>query len=45
MDEEHHSTGMVSYGCIGVRSKRIQKMVQTGGIIGGGNVFFGNNIT
>ena len=45
MVEEHHSIGMVAGGGIGVGSKIIQKVVHTGGSIGGGNGFFGINVT
>ena len=45
MDEEHHSTGMVADGGIGVGRKIIQKVVHMGGSIGGGNGFFGINVT
>ena len=45
MDEEHHSTGMVADGGIGDGSKIIQKVVRTGGSIGGGYGLFGINFT
>ena len=45
MDEEHHYTGMLEDGDIGVGSKIIQKVVHTGGSIGGGDGFFGSYIT
>ena len=45
MDEEHHSTGMVVVGHIGVGIKIIHKVVHTGVIIGGGDRFFGRNFT
>ena len=45
MDEEHHSTGMLVHGGIGVGIKIIQKVVHTGGSIGGGNGLFGSNVT
>ena len=44
MDEEHHSTGMVADGGIGVGSKIIQKVVHMGGSIRGGDGFFGSNV-
>ena len=43
MDEEHHSTGMLVDGGIGVGSKIIQKVVHIGGSIGGGYRLFGRN--
>ena len=45
MDEEHHYTGMVADGGIGVGIKIIQKVVHTGGSIGGGDGLFGSNVT
>ena len=45
MDEEHHSTGMVADGGIGVGSKIIQKVVHIGSSVGGGNRLFGSNVT
>ena len=45
MDEEHHSTGMVEDGGIGVGSKIIQKVVHTGISIDGGDGLFGSNVT
>ena len=40
MDEEHHYTGLVADGGIGVVIKIIQKLVHTGGSIGGGDRLF-----
>ena len=45
MDEEQHSTSMVADGGIGVGSKIIQKVVHTGGRIGGGYGLFVGNVT
>ena len=45
MDEEHHSTGMVAEGGIGVGSKIINKVVHTGVSIDGGDGLFGSNVT
>ena len=45
VDEEHLSTVMVADGGIGFGSKIIQKVVHTGGSIGGGEWLFGRNVT
>ena len=45
MYEDHHSNGMVADGGIGTGSKIIQKVVHTGGSIGGGDGLFGINVT
>ena len=45
MDEEHHSTGMLVHGGIGVGIKIIQKVVHTGSSIGGCDGLFGRNFT
>ena len=45
MDEEHHYTGMVADVGIGFGIKIIQKVVYTGGSIGGGDGLFSSNVT